>query len=75
MTAIRQRGAGADGSVTDFCVEKAPGDDERVVSVGACPWLIPGITLNTSPTDHQPIKKMRETGLSGKTWELLDEGN
>jgi branched-chain amino acid transport system substrate-binding protein len=39
------------------------------------PWLIPGITLNTSPTDYQPIKKMRETRFSGKTWELLDEGN
>jgi len=50
-------------------------DDARVVSVGACPRLIPGITLNTSPTDYRPIKKMRETGLSGKTWELLDEGN
>jgi branched-chain amino acid transport system substrate-binding protein len=36
------------------------------------PWLIPGITLNTSPTDYQPIKKMRETRFNGKTWELLD---
>jgi branched-chain amino acid transport system substrate-binding protein len=39
------------------------------------PWLLPGITLNTSPTDYQPIKKMRETRFNGKTWELLDESN
>jgi branched-chain amino acid transport system substrate-binding protein len=39
------------------------------------PWLLPGITLNTSPTDYQPIKKMRETRFNGKTWELLDELN
>ena len=29
------------------------------------PWLIPGITLNTSPTNYQPIKKMRETRFNG----------
>ena len=37
------------------------------------PWLLPGITLDTSPTDHQAIKKLRETRFSGKTWELLDD--
>jgi branched-chain amino acid transport system substrate-binding protein len=36
------------------------------------PWLLPGITLNTSPTDYQPIKEMRETRFNGKTWELVD---
>jgi branched-chain amino acid transport system substrate-binding protein len=39
------------------------------------PWLLPGITLNTSPTDYQPIKELRETRFNGKTWELLDEHN
>jgi branched-chain amino acid transport system substrate-binding protein len=39
------------------------------------PWLLPGIMLNTSPTDYQPIKKMRETRFNGKTWQLLDELN
>jgi branched-chain amino acid transport system substrate-binding protein len=39
------------------------------------PWLLPGITFNTSPTDYQPIKKLRETRFNGKTWELLDELN
>jgi branched-chain amino acid transport system substrate-binding protein len=39
------------------------------------PWLLPGISLNTSPTDHQPIEQMRETRFNGKTWDLLDEPN
>ncbi len=39
------------------------------------PWLLPGITFNTSRTDHLPIKEMRETRFNGKTWELLDELN
>jgi branched-chain amino acid transport system substrate-binding protein len=38
-------------------------------------WLLPGVTLNTSPTDYQPIKEMREMRFNGKTWELLDESN
>ncbi len=30
------------------------------------PWLLPGITLNTSPTDHQPIKSFREIRFNGR---------
>ena len=41
----------------------------------AMPWLLPGITLNTGPTDYQPIKQLRETRFNGKTWELLNEEN
>jgi ABC-type branched-subunit amino acid transport system substrate-binding protein len=41
----------------------------------ALSWLLPGVTLNTSPTDYQPIKEMREMRFNGKTWELLDESN
>jgi hypothetical protein len=37
------------------------------------PWLLQGITLNTSSTDYQPIKKMRETRFNGKSWELLKD--
>jgi branched-chain amino acid transport system substrate-binding protein len=37
------------------------------------PWLLPGITLNTSPNDYQPIKDMREMRFNGKTWDLLSE--
>ena len=39
------------------------------------PWLLPGITFDTSPTDHQGIKKLRETRFNGKSCELLDESN
>jgi branched-chain amino acid transport system substrate-binding protein len=38
-------------------------------------WLLPGVTLNTSPTDYQPIKEMSEMRFNGKTWELLDASN
>jgi len=37
------------------------------------PLLLPGITLNTSPTDYQPIKQLQQIRFTGKTWELLDE--
>jgi branched-chain amino acid transport system substrate-binding protein len=40
----------------------------------AIPLLLPGITLNTSPADYQPIKELRETRFNGKLWEDL-EGN
>ena len=37
------------------------------------PLLLPGITLNTSPTDYQPIKQLQQIRFTGKTWELFDE--
>ena len=37
------------------------------------PWLLPGVTLNTSPTDYQPIKQMTETRFNGTSWDLLSE--
>jgi len=39
----------------------------------ALPWLLPGVTLNTSPADYQPIKDMSEMRFNGKTWDLLTE--
>jgi branched-chain amino acid transport system substrate-binding protein len=39
----------------------------------ALPWLLPGVTLNTSPIDYQPIKDMSEMRFNGKTWDLLTE--
>jgi ABC-type branched-subunit amino acid transport system substrate-binding protein len=39
----------------------------------AFPWLLPGVTISTSPTDYQPIKTMRQTRFNGKTWDLLDK--
>ena len=38
----------------------------------AIPLLLPGITLNTSPVDYQPIKELRETRFNGKLWESLE---
>jgi hypothetical protein len=38
----------------------------------AIPLLLPGITLNTSPTDYLPIKQLRETRFNGKFWESLE---
>jgi branched-chain amino acid transport system substrate-binding protein len=38
----------------------------------AIPLLLPGITLNTSPADYQPIKELRETRFNGKLWESLE---
>ena len=32
------------------------------------PMLIPGITLNTTPTDHHAIKQMRLKRFDGARW-------
>jgi branched-chain amino acid transport system substrate-binding protein len=37
------------------------------------PLLLPGIALNTSPTDYRPLKQMRYARFNGDRWELLDE--
>jgi len=36
------------------------------------PLLLPGITLNTSPVDYQPIKELRETRFNGNFWESVE---
>jgi branched-chain amino acid transport system substrate-binding protein len=33
--------------------------------------LLPGITVNTSPTDYDPIKQMRLQRFDGRDWQLL----
>jgi branched-chain amino acid transport system substrate-binding protein len=33
--------------------------------------LLPGITINTSPTDFAPIKQMQMERFNGQTWELF----
>ena len=35
------------------------------------PVLLPGIRINTSPTDFHPIKQMRLQKWNGKSWELF----
>jgi branched-chain amino acid transport system substrate-binding protein len=37
------------------------------------PMLLPGITLNTSPNDYNPIKQWRLQRFDGHKWELLDD--
>lgn len=35
--------------------------------------LLPGITLNTSPTDFYPIQSVRLQRFKGETWELFGD--
>ncbi len=37
------------------------------------PILLPGITLNTSPTDYDPMKQMRLQRFDGKRWVLFTD--
>ncbi len=34
--------------------------------------LLPGLTINTSPTDYEAIKQMYVRQFTGKTWEVLE---
>ncbi len=61
-------------------VLKQCGDDltrENVMKQAAnlknlrAPMLLPGITINTSPTDFSPIKQMQLEKFDGKTWVLF----
>ena len=35
------------------------------------PMLLPGITINTTPTDFAPVKQVRMARFSGQRWELF----
>ena len=37
------------------------------------PLLLPGILVNTSPTDYRPVKQMRPMRFNGRNWELFGE--
>jgi branched-chain amino acid transport system substrate-binding protein len=37
------------------------------------PMLLPGITINTSPTDYYPIEQVRLLRFIGKRWEMFGE--
>ncbi|MEO8040881.1 MAG: branched-chain amino acid ABC transporter substrate-binding protein, partial [Betaproteobacteria bacterium] len=61
---------------------EACGDDltrENVMKVAAnlkdvdIPMLVPGIRLNTSPTDFSPIAEMKLAKFDGKRWVLFGE--
>src|SRR5476649_953789 len=37
------------------------------------PLLLPGITINTSPTDYYPIQAVQLQRFKGETWDLFGE--
>jgi branched-chain amino acid transport system substrate-binding protein len=37
----------------------------------ALPVLLPGMTLNTSPTNYNPIRQMQLSRFTGQSWELF----
>ena len=37
------------------------------------PMLLPGIKVNTSPTDHMPVEQMQFMRFNGKTWERFGD--
>jgi branched-chain amino acid transport system substrate-binding protein len=37
----------------------------------ALPMMLPGITINTSPTDFAPIKQIRMARFDGRRWQLF----
>jgi branched-chain amino acid transport system substrate-binding protein len=39
----------------------------------ALPMLLPGIKINTSPTDFRPIEQMQLQKFNGKSWELFGD--
>ncbi|HYE38846.1 MAG TPA: ABC transporter substrate-binding protein [Ramlibacter sp.] len=39
----------------------------------APPLLLPGITLNTSPSDHAPVSQAQLSRFTGKQWQLFGE--
>jgi len=39
----------------------------------ALPMLQPGITINTGPTDYEPIKQLRLVRFDGETWAPFGE--
>lgn len=37
------------------------------------PMLLPGVKINTSPSDYHPIRKVRLAAFNGASWEALDD--
>ena len=37
------------------------------------PMLLPGVAINTSPTDFRPLKQMRLVRFDGQTWQTFSE--
>jgi branched-chain amino acid transport system substrate-binding protein len=39
----------------------------------ALPMLLPGVAINTAPTDYRPLKQMRLVRFDGQTWQSFSE--
>jgi branched-chain amino acid transport system substrate-binding protein len=72
--------AGPSLAATTVQVLKQCGDDltrENVMKQAAnlhgftVPMLLPGITINTSPTDFAPIKQIQMASFDGQRWQLF----
>ena len=37
------------------------------------PLLLPGVKINTSPTNYSPIRQMQLARFNGESWELFGE--
>src|SRR3984957_11149323 len=70
------------GAMTLEAVLKACGDDlsaENILKQAYAiknlelPMLLPGIKVNTSPTDHIPVDQMQFMRFNGKSWERFGE--
>jgi ABC-type branched-subunit amino acid transport system substrate-binding protein len=70
------------GAMTLEAVLKACGDDLSTVNILKqafaiknleLPMLLPGIKVNTSPTDHIPVDQMQFMRFNGKSWERFGE--
>jgi branched-chain amino acid transport system substrate-binding protein len=70
------------GAMTLEAVLKACGDDlstENILKQAfsiknlELPMLLPGIKVNTSPTDHIPVDQMQFMRFNGKSWERFGE--
>jgi branched-chain amino acid transport system substrate-binding protein len=57
-----------EGDVTDFYNVYAYGLAQTLV-----PMLLPGVKINTSPTDFYPIEQMQLQRFDGKQWILFGD--
>ena len=53
--------------------KRLPNDLSLIRSDFELPMLIPGIRINTSPTDFLPIRQLRLQRFDGKQWVLFGE--
>jgi len=37
------------------------------------PMLLPGVKINTSPSNYHPIRKMQLASFNGSNWELFGD--